>query len=53
MIRARENTLGAWAFLIGIILSVVVGVLAGDKINPYIVGVLFVLGMIVGYFVSF
>jgi len=52
VIRARENVIGAWAFLAGIILCVLVGVFAGDKINPYIVGALFGLGLVVGYFVA-
>lgn len=51
-IRARENVWGAWAFLAGIILAVLVGMFAGDKINPYVVGILFVLGLVVGYFVA-
>ena len=50
-IRARENSLGAWAFLAGIVISAIVGIFAGDKINPYIIGVLFGLGGVVGYFV--
>lgn len=52
VIRARENVVGAWAFLAGIILCVLVGVFAGDKINPYIVWLLFGLGLVVGYFVA-
>jgi len=52
VIRARENIWGAWAFLAGIILAVLVGVFAGDKINPFILWVLVALGLIVGYFVS-
>lgn len=51
-IRSRENVWGAWAFLAGIILSVLVGIFAGDKINPYVVGLLFGLGLVVGYFVA-
>lgn len=51
-IRARENIWGAWAFLAGIILSVLVGLFAGDKINPLILWILIGLGLVVGYFVS-
>ena len=51
-IRARENVVGAWAFLIGIILSVLIGLFAGDKINPYLVWILLGLGVVLGYFVS-
>ena len=51
-IRARENILGAWAFLAGIVLAVIVGIFAGDRINPYILWILVGLGLIVGYMVS-
>lgn len=51
-IRSRENLIGAWAFFIGIVLAVAVGVLAGRNINPIILGVLATLGLVVGYFVS-
>ncbi len=51
-IRSRENVVGAWAFLIGIILSVLIGLFAGDKINPYLVWILLGLGVVLGYFVS-
>lgn len=55
VIRARENTLGAWAFLIGVILAVIIGLSASfisiplvTKYNAQIYGILFVLGLIVG-----
>jgi len=51
-IRSRENLIGAWAFLIGIILAIAVGIFAGNKINQLILGILAILGLIVGYFVS-
>ncbi|MAG28240.1 hypothetical protein CMI47_22170 [Candidatus Pacearchaeota archaeon] len=51
-IKARENLIGAWAFLIGVVLAVVVGVFAGSNINPVILGILALLGVVVGYFVS-
>ena len=51
-IRARENLIGAWAFLIGIILAILVGIFAGAKINQFILGILAVLGLVVGYFVA-
>ncbi|MAE49542.1 hypothetical protein CMI48_01805 [Candidatus Pacearchaeota archaeon] len=51
-IRSRENLFGAWAFLAGIILAVVVGLFAGSNINPLILGILALLGLVVGYFVS-
>ena len=51
-IRARENVIGAWAFLIGVVLAVVVGIFAGSNINPVILGILALLGLVVGYFVA-
>ena len=51
-IRSRENLIGAWAFLIGIVLAVLVGFFAGSRINPLILGILALLGLVVGYFVS-
>ncbi|MCX5704401.1 MAG: hypothetical protein NT066_07950 [Candidatus Omnitrophica bacterium] len=51
-IRARENVMGAWAFLAGIVLAILVVLFSGDKINPYILWVLVGLGLVVGYFVS-
>jgi hypothetical protein len=51
-IKARENVIGAWAFLIGIILAVIVGVFSGKAANPLILALLAVLGLVVGYFVA-
>ena len=51
-IRARENLIGAWAFLIGIFLAIAVGLFAGNYINPIVLGVLAVLGIIVGISVA-
>ncbi len=51
-IKARENLIGAWAFLAGIILAVIVGVFARNNINPFILGILALLGIVVGYFVA-
>ncbi|MBI2451830.1 hypothetical protein HYV50_01990 [Candidatus Pacearchaeota archaeon] len=50
-IRARENLISAWAFLIGIIIAVLIGVFAEQR-NSLVLGILAVLGLIVGYFVS-
>ncbi len=56
MIRARENVVGAWAFLIGTILAIIVGIIAAvtenPTVSPIILGILAILGLIVGYFVS-
>lgn len=56
MIKSRENLLGAYAFLIGLILALMVGILAGFipgfKITPFILGLLGILGILVGTFVA-
>jgi putative effector of murein hydrolase LrgA (UPF0299 family) len=51
-IRARENVFGAWAFLAGVVLSILVGIFARSSINPYIIWILAALGIVVGYFVA-
>ena len=51
-IRSQENLIGARAFLIGVILAVAVGIFAGSRINPWILGILAILGVVVGYFVA-
>lgn len=51
-IRARENLIGAWAFLIGLILAISVGLFAGRIISPLILIFLAFLGIIVGFFVA-
>ena len=52
MIRARENYIGAWAYLIGLIVTIVVGIFMRDRIGPTYFTILFLLGLIIGYFVS-
>lgn len=52
VIKAKENLIGAWAFLAGIILAVLVGVVAGTIISPIILGILAILGVVAGYFVA-
>ncbi|MEK6844522.1 MAG: hypothetical protein AABX83_03820 [Nanoarchaeota archaeon] len=55
-IRSRENLIGAWAFLLGVILAILVGVIAGfigkTNISPLVLGILAILGLVVGYFVA-
>ena len=51
-IKSRENLFGAWAFLIGIVLAVLVGLFAGENTNPVILGILSLLGLVVGFSVS-
>ena len=56
-IKSNENSFGAWAFLVGVILAVIIGVSASSffslqKITAYsaqIYGVLVLLGIIVGF----
>ncbi len=52
VIKSRENLIGAWAFFVGVLLAVVVGIFFQSAINPIILGILAVLGLVVGYFVS-
>ncbi|MEK6830307.1 MAG: hypothetical protein AABY15_09400 [Nanoarchaeota archaeon] len=51
-IRAQENSLGAWAFLIGIVLAIIAGVFTRGSTDPVILIIIIMLGIIVGYFVS-
>lgn len=51
-IRSRENLVGAWAFLIGIILALGVGILSFGELNPFIFGIILVLGLVVGFFIN-
>ncbi len=50
-IRSRENVVGAWAFLIGIVLALLGGVLSAvfGNWNPFVLGLLMVIGLIVGF----
>ncbi|PIN90790.1 hypothetical protein COU60_00405 [Candidatus Pacearchaeota archaeon CG10_big_fil_rev_8_21_14_0_10_34_76] len=48
-IRSRENLFGAWAFLIGVVLSLAVGILSFGSLHPIILGVLVIIGLIVGF----
>lgn len=57
VIKARENVIGARAFLAGVIIAVLVGVFFGgsfidSKIDPLIIYILAALGIIVGIFVG-
>jgi len=55
VIKSRENLIGAWAFLAGVVLAVAVGIITSfSRINtsPIILGVLALLGITVGYFVA-
>ncbi len=50
-IRSRENVVSAWAFLIGIVLALIGGMLSaifGD-LNPIVLGFLLMLGLVIGF----
>lgn len=56
MLKSHENTLGAWAFLIGVVLAVLIGVsttiISIPTLNQYstqIYAILMILGLVVGY----
>lgn len=55
-IKSKENSLGAWAFLLGVILAVIIGLSASlisipvlTTYNKAIYGILVILGLIVGF----
>lgn len=50
-IRSHENVVGAWAFLIGIVLALLGGILSAlfGNWNPFVLGLLMVIGLIVGF----
>jgi hypothetical protein len=56
MIKSRENIIGAWAFLIGVVLAIVIGlsttlisIPALTEYSPQIYGILVILGLVVGF----
>ncbi len=55
-LRAQENVIGAWAFLIGVVLAIVIGISTSfvsipflTKYNASIYGILTLLGVVVGF----
>jgi hypothetical protein len=56
VIRIPENRIAAKAFLLGIIVSILIGALAGTlpgfNVTPFVIGVISVIGIIVGFFVA-
>ena len=56
-IKARETSIGAWAFLIGVVLAVIIGLSTSNfipleqlnKYSPAIYAILIILGIIVGF----
>ena len=51
-IKSQENSVGAWAFLIGIVLAVIAGIFTKGSTNPIILIAIVATGLIVGYFVA-
>ncbi len=53
-IRARENFVGAWAFLIGVVLAFIGGIVInfGFGLNPFIFALLAILGLVMGFFIN-
>jgi hypothetical protein len=56
MIKSRENTIGAWAFLIGVVLAILIGLSAKiisiptlTKYSTQMYAILLLLGIVVGY----
>ncbi len=57
VLKSKENSVGAWAFLIGVVLAVIIGIstssfLPLSKITQYsspIYGILVLLGLIIGF----
>lgn len=56
VIKSKENVVGAWSFLAGVILAMLIGIgtslipiPALEKFSPQIYGVLALLGLIIGY----
>ena len=58
VIRSQENSFGAWAFLIGVILAVIIGTSTSSflsissiiKYSSQIYAILVILGIVVGFF---
>lgn len=59
VIIARENLISAWAFAIGVVLAIIIGVITNfipipslTKYSSAIYAVLVVLGLIIGFFIN-
>lgn len=50
-IRSRENVVSAWAFLIGIVLAILGGIISAlfGNLNPFLLGLLLLLGLVIGF----
>jgi len=52
MVRSRENLLGAYAFLIGVVIAIALGLFSGDSLeqaSSFFYSVLVVIGIFVGF----
>ncbi len=56
VLKSRENSVGAWSFLVGVILAIFIGIgttlipiPALVRFSPQIYGILIILGLIIGY----
>ena len=51
MVKSRENLIGAYAFLIGIVLAIITGIFtkSPEQASPYFYSVLVIIGLIVGF----
>ena len=59
VLKSKENIIGAWSFLVGVVLAVMVGVFTTLIIIPYLVtysaqiyGLLVLIGIVVGSFIK-
>jgi len=60
VIKAKENSIGAWAFLIGVILAIIIGLgassfLSFENLMGYsaqIYGILVLLGLVIGFTIN-
>ncbi len=59
VIKSKENSVGAWAFLIGVVLAIVIGIAtklisipALISYSPQIYAILVILGLIVGFSIN-
>jgi len=60
VLKSRENSIGAWAFLIGVLLAVIIGIIMSSflpldaltKYSPQIYAILVILGIVVGFSIN-
>ena len=60
VLRAKENSFGAWAFMIGVLLAVLIGISAASflpldaitKYSPQIYAILVLMGIVIGFSIN-